>query len=87
MMTKKDYELIARVFNKNYTQAKGGQFDRWTIPQVIKAQTLQMADVLKTENSKFDTAKFTKACGIDTDGVTLSNGHHLADPNGLLNED
>jgi len=63
-MTKKDYELIARVFSKNYKDAQTGMFNNQTPVNLIKAQALQMADVLKRENPKFDTRKFTDACGI-----------------------
>lgn len=73
-MTKKDYELIAKVFNKNYSQAKVGMFNKWSVSQVIKAQALQMADVLKTDNPKFDTTKFTQACGVGQAAYVNSKG-------------
>ncbi len=73
-MTKKDYELIARVFNQNYSQAKIGMFNKWQVSQVIKAQALQLADVLKSKDPKFDTRKFTEACGIEQGAYVNSKG-------------
>ncbi len=64
-MTKKDYELIARILHKNIHDTTGYMTEvKYTGNQISKAMAMQFADVLKTNNPKFDTKKFLTACGI-----------------------
>ncbi len=64
-MTKKDYVLIARIFNKNIT-SKGERENApiWKTTTVNEAVAKQFAEVLGNENPKFDHSKFLSACGI-----------------------
>lgn len=66
-MTKKDYELIAKIFNKNINDTTDYMTQvKYTGNQISKSMAMQFADVLKTNNPKFDTSKFLTACGIET---------------------
>lgn len=58
-MTRKDYELLAKVFNRNTTDLSESQF--------IKFARLaeDLATELQAENPRFDTLRFLKACGLD----------------------
>lgn len=74
-MTKKDFELIARVIRADaaHTRDDGtletdyksmpawmrGAYDQWN------TLALNMADALATTNPRFDRARFLQACGID----------------------
>lgn len=51
-MTKKDYELIARVIRKNPSLESN---------DLIEAMT----DALEQDNRRFNRAKFLEACGLD----------------------
>lgn len=55
-MTKKDYELIARVLleSKEYLQ----EMKHWVLVH-------NMADELKKTNPLFDSVKFFQACGFE----------------------
>lgn len=63
-MTKKDYELIAKIFSKNIHTDNAREL-RHNVPVVAKAMSMQFADVLQRENPKFDKVKFLQACGIN----------------------
>lgn len=62
-MTKKDYELIARIFAKNMGE-KATEGRTLPVKTVVEATARQFADVLSRENTRFDKDKFLKACGI-----------------------
>lgn len=65
-MTKKDYELIARIFHKNITSNHPKETEvRFRATTISKAMAQQFADVLATNNPRFDRTKFLKACGIE----------------------
>ena len=57
-MTKKDYVLIASVFEhaKKYQSIYG----TWKLEDII----LMLANKLQAENPRFDRAKFLLACGV-----------------------
>lgn len=64
-MTKKDYELIAKIFNKNINDTTNYMTEvKYTGQQISKAMAMQFADVLKMHNDKFDTKRFLTACGV-----------------------
>lgn len=60
-MTRKDYQLIAAVFQKANETLTGTGTDRETIIATIADD---IADVLATDNPRFDRARFLKACGL-----------------------
>lgn len=69
-MTRKDYELIARVVsqvepNVTVTRYCGDDVDR---PHVTMRDRLAhaFADELAAENPRFDRARFLKACGVSS---------------------
>lgn len=62
-MTKKDYELIAKVFNKNITD-KSTICIKNNVPIVATAMARQFADVLVSTNPLFDKQRFLTACGV-----------------------
>lgn len=58
-MTKKDYELIAGVINR--------QWDRHADPlgrESLKLLCNDLADALRQDNSHFDRWRFLAACGM-----------------------
>ena len=59
-MTKKDYELIAKVIREMEDKYDG---DDWTVNGTIFLYAKNLAMALGTENPKFDSEKFMKACG------------------------
>jgi hypothetical protein len=61
-MTKKDYELIASVFNKviEYAKNDGSEVD---VP-LVKTLARLMSAELNNENPRFDREKFLHACGV-----------------------
>lgn len=63
-MTKKDYELIARIFNKNIHDTHPKNV-RLNVKMVAGAMAQQFADVLAKDNPRFDAEKFLTACGIE----------------------
>lgn len=78
-MTKKDYELIARIFNKNIHDKTSYMTEvKYTGNQISKSMALQFADVLKTNNPKFDTKKFLTACGIESAAYVNSKGNTVS---------
>lgn len=67
-MTKKDYELIARVFKGElhaWDNAPDSKFKENAI-EVIRALSQIMAGYLATDNPRFDRDRFLEACGLDT---------------------
>lgn len=63
-MTKKDFELIARILNKNITDTNPKMTQiKYTGNQISTAMAMQFADVLQKANPQFDRTKFLKACG------------------------
>lgn len=59
-MTKKDYELIASVFQ--YTKEQGiNTLDTESVDITARF----MATTLKLNNPKFDRARFLNACGVE----------------------
>lgn len=64
-MTKKDYELIARIFHKNITTTNEREnAPIWKSTTIATAMAKQFAEVLGRENDRFDREKFLQACGI-----------------------
>lgn len=64
-MTKKDYEVIAGVFYKEFLELGGtgkpyniGRADEW------RTLTILMASNLALHNPKFNKTKFLTACGL-----------------------
>jgi len=55
-MTRKDFELIARVVNNTYTNNVQPDVDR---DQIAEAFARELTNV----NPRFDAAKFLQACG------------------------
>jgi hypothetical protein len=62
-MTRKDFVLIAKIFNKNMND-KTIANHKYSGQEIVKAMACQMADVLKTTNPQFDHKRFLEACGI-----------------------
>jgi hypothetical protein len=58
-MTKKDYELIARVFQLTRHVEGTHSYEQW------KKTVVAMANALKSDNSRFNFTTFYKACGIE----------------------
>lgn len=59
-MTKKDYELIARVFTRH---CKVSHVDAKAREAMDMAY--DMADALAQDNPRFNRNKFLKACGVE----------------------
>lgn len=55
-MTKRDFELIAKVLNE-YADDAGVVIERDAI-------AYKLAEALATTNERFDKARFLKACGV-----------------------
>lgn len=55
-MTKKDYELIARVFF-NHKKRYGFSYDA-----LLDELIVNLAEALKSDNTRFDTKRFIDAC-------------------------
>jgi hypothetical protein len=72
-MTRKDFELIARVFNKNMND-KTIDNHKFSGPELVRAMACQMAAVLKTTNPLFDHERFLKACGVDEAAYVNNKG-------------
>lgn len=66
-MTKKDFELIAKVLHKDITTAD--QYPKATHSQILKAQALQFAFVLAKQNERFDRSRFLTACGLEPNEI------------------
>lgn len=60
-MTRKDFELIAKVFHELNADFNNGGED--TISLALVAEELTRA--LATTNPNFDRARFLKACGVN----------------------
>ena len=58
-MTKRDFELIARVLN----EARGGDYTSTEVPLVLDALNRSMAYALRETNPRFDVVRFLKASG------------------------
>lgn len=58
-MTKKDYELIAKVF-AHHRRVYGGRTDSVSI-ELIE----DMVNALQGDNDRFDAGKFFLACGME----------------------
>ena len=67
MMTAKDFNAIASIFNK-YAQ-KTTKMNKCNIEadgfKLISRVTEDLIDYFKTTNAKFDKDKFLKACGVE----------------------
>lgn len=61
-MTKKDYILIANIFNM-FTTFKNGN-NRNAIDYITELIN-RLAQELKKDNPNFDAVKFRKACGLE----------------------
>lgn len=65
-MTRKDYDLIARIFAKNISDTDPKVMTRkYTAHTVNIAMAKQFADVLKMTNPNFDHKRFLEACGVE----------------------
>jgi hypothetical protein len=64
-MTRKDYELIAKVFKG--ANVPNPDKDEWNkaYSYGIKQSALDMADALAADNPRFDRERFLKACGVE----------------------
>jgi len=62
-MTRKDYELIAKVFSKAQTSIDAGEI-HYTAETLIQMLVLIMGEALATTNPAFDRARFLSACGV-----------------------
>lgn len=60
-MTRKDYELIAGVLSNLYADFNNGGED--TVSLSLVAQ--ELAEVLETDNPRFNRETFLRACGIN----------------------
>ena len=58
-MTRKDYIAIAAIFSQQVAQDAGKRGH--TITQQLAER---MADMMASDNSRFDRARFLKACGV-----------------------
>jgi hypothetical protein len=60
-MTRKDYELIARVLREKRPETRGlGLLDQQMWHGIVTA----MADALPATNPDFDRSRFLRACGV-----------------------
>lgn len=67
-MTKKDYELVARIFHKNITDTNPKVTEvRYSAAYVNAATALQFADVLQRHDKRFNRLKFLEQCGAKSD--------------------
>lgn len=65
-MSKKDYELIARIFHKNITDTDPKVTEvRYSAVTINKSMAQQFALVLGQHNPAFDRERFLKACGVE----------------------
>jgi hypothetical protein len=60
-MTRKDYELIAKVFAKAQTSINTGKL-QYTADTLIQVLVLTMGEALAKDNPRFDYARFFTAC-------------------------
>jgi hypothetical protein len=60
-MTRKDYELIAKVFSKAQASINTGEI-QYTAETLIQMLVLTMGEALATTNPAFDRARFLSAC-------------------------
>ncbi len=62
-MTKKDYELIAKVISniENEYEQPNGEF--WSLGYMTYLVARQFAEELGNDNPRFDNETFMKACG------------------------
>lgn len=69
-MTKKHFELIAKVMNKNITDTAPEVTEvRYSGATLSRAIAKQFAYVLAKTNPSFDRKRFLKACGIDDTAI------------------
>jgi len=54
-ITKKDFEAIAKIINKQSTEDLNG---------TVLSISYYLSEYFKTQNSKFDSNRFLKACGV-----------------------
>jgi hypothetical protein len=68
-MTKKDYELVAKVINKELagSWALSTQVQKEDMVQATKDIIYGLAVAFQTENPLFNRSKFLTACGLFTD--------------------
>ena len=71
-MTRKDYILIAGVFNRRINAIADGATDR-EIFGAVKSTAMHMATALATDNPRFDRERFLAACGVDKGETLLKN--------------
>lgn len=60
-MKKTDYQLIARIFNKNINDKNAKLY---TPAHISRAMACQFADVLKQNNPDFKHLEFLRDCGV-----------------------
>ena len=63
-MTRKDYELIAKVFAKAQTSVDAGRI-HYTADTLIQMLVLTMGEALAKDNPAFDRARFFSACEVN----------------------
>ena len=63
-MTRKDYELIARVIRHEYTEAYVGAGPSLAEKSAIYCVASALANALQADNERFDRAKFLEACRV-----------------------
>lgn len=62
-MTRKDFELIARVFSDLNADFNNGGSDSVSLSLVAE----ELADALATTNGAFDRVRFLAACGVSNE--------------------
>lgn len=64
-MTKKDYVLIASVFNKamQYTADEPRAME--AVKATVEVVADELADALEQDNPRFDRERFLTACGVN----------------------
>jgi hypothetical protein len=65
-MKKKDFELIAKIFNKNINSTHPLEVAAGA-PKVAKAMSLQFADVFASKYEDFDKARFLINCNKESE--------------------
>lgn len=64
LMSRKDYELIARAFFEERVEVNRTFIDPVMAERAMRQLAHRLAHELHAENSRFDTVKFICACGF-----------------------
>jgi hypothetical protein len=69
-MTRKDYEMIAKVISQTKEFYEKGIPDNYMVSQVLLSASVSsrlvdhLSDALKEENPRFNPERFREACGL-----------------------